>query len=416
MTPFDIFGLIILFAVLIHYVNDLFFHIQTTIAITIGAAFVVLILALMEVTGTHAPVNALRHILTTINFKELLLNGMLGALLFAGAMSIESSRLLKFKWEISTLALVSTISSTLIVGAGFYGLSHLLHFPLPLPICFVFGALISPTDPVAILATLKETKAPKDISIKIAGESLFNDGVGLVLFVTCYELAFSSHNPTAIETIDIFLRQSIGGIGYGLLLAGMTYLAIKPVRSAKLEILITVCIATAGYALAQDIDISGPLAMVVAGLLIGNPIKKECFTQRGKEYLSVFWELIEELLNAMLFLLIGLELLAMTWSTSALLLGLLAIPLTLGSRWFTVLIPMAIFKTKRQYSPHIVRLLTWGGLRGGLALAMALSLPQSPNRATILTTTYCIVLFSIIVQGLSIKSYVNRIFPSEAEE
>lgn len=407
MALYSLFCLIVVFAVCIHYLNDRLLKIQSTIAITVGAVVTSAVFALAH---QYAHFDASYHIeglLKSLDFKDLLLNGMLGFLLFAGALTVDLKALLKFKWEVGTLATLGTIASTLLVGYVMFYTLPLINLHLTLLQCMIFGALISPTDPIAVLATVKNINAPKDLETKIAGESLFNDGVGLVIFVTLYTLAFSGHTPTVSETVILFLREAVGGFVFGLTLGAIAYFLIKPLNDSRLEILITICIASAGYVFAQHLHISGPLAMVVAGLIVGNVIRERVLSTHGQNHLDIVWEVIEELLNAVLFLLIGLELMVVHVQDGFIIAGLIAIPLVLIIRFITVALPMSCFKVRRRYVPFVISILTWGGLRGGLALAMALSLPKGNFRDLILVMTFGVVLFAIIIQGLTAKPLVK---------
>ena len=400
MSIYAIFCLLLLLALIIHVINHRFVKIQPTIAITIGAFIVSLVLIIGKHAGWFDLEKPVQHLLSHINFHNVLINGMLGFLLFAGALSVDYQQFKKFKWEIGILAFLGTLTSTFIVGFIIYYVLMWLGDSLPFLLCLIFGALISPTDPIAVIATVKEIKAPKELGTKIAGESLLNDGVGLVIFVTLYQLAFGGIHPTWYGTLLLFLREAVGGIVYGFIIGGIALWLMKLVKEVRLEMLLTICIASAGYILAQNIGISGPLAMVVSGLMVGNRIRKHVS-------LSAFWELIDEVLNTILFLLIGLELLTFTihsWYIEA---GVCAIAIVLFARLITVAIPLQLFKRYRYYSPYVITILTWGGLRGALALAMALSLPHISDRNAIIMITYCVVLFSIIVQGLTAKPLVK---------
>ncbi len=407
MHYYTLISSILLFAVIIHYINQRFFAVQTTIAITIGALLAALVFFMLQYLDIFQSTQWAQSVIGDIDFKQMLLNGMLGFLLFAGSLTVDVSRLKKYAWEIGTLSLLGTVVSAILVSLFIKGMLSLIGLDLPYVLCLLFGALISPTDPIAVLATLKEVKAPKDLEVKIAGESLFNDGIGLVLFVTFYHLAFSDHAVTALGTLWIFIREALGGLVYGAILGCAAYWLIKPLKDAKLEILITVCIASVGYVFAQHMAISGPLAMVVAGLITGSVIREKGLTEHGRLSLDVFWELIEEVLNAALFLLIGLELISMHFAPTDFLAGVLAIGLVLMARFLSVLGPVHYFKRHYAQLPFTVSILTWGGLRGGLALAMALSLPNIPARDLILVLTYSVVVFSIVVQGLTAKPLVK---------
>lgn len=400
MSIYAVFCLLLLLALAVHFINHRLVKIQPTIAITIGAFAVSLVLIIAKHSGWFDLESPVQHLLGRIDFHNVLINGMLGFLLFAGALSVDYEQFKKFKWEIGSLAFLGTLASTFLVAGIMYYVLQWLGDGLPFLLCLVFGALISPTDPIAVIATVKEIKAPKELGTKIAGESLLNDGVGLVIFVTLYQLAFGGIHPTWQSTLTLFLREAIGGIAYGLVIGAIARGLMRLLNDMGLEMLLTICIASAGYVLAQSIDISGPLAMVVAGLMVGKKIREHVS-------LSDFWELIDEVLNAILFLLIGLEVLTFRihgWYLQA---GFCAIAVVLFSRLITVAVPMQLFKRYRQYSPFVITILTWGGLRGALALAMALSIPHSPYRNAIIMITYCVVLFSIIVQGLTAKPLVK---------
>lgn len=401
MSIYAIFCLLLLLALAMRLLNQRFFKIQATIAVTIGAFVVSMVLLLGKHTGWFDLEPAVATVLSHIDFHDVLINGMLGFLLFAGAISVDAKEVLKFKWEIGTLAFLSTLASALVVGVLIEFLMRAIGHPMPLIMCMLFGAVISPTDPIAVIATLKEIKAPKELATKVAGESLLNDGVGLVIFVTIYQLAFSGHTPTWQGTLWIFVKEALGGMAYGAVLGLICLWLMKRIQSMQIELLLTLCLASAGYVFAQYLMISGPLAMVVSGLMLGSRI-------REYKALEDFWELVDEVLNAILFLLIGLEILTFHetgWMITA---GVLSIVLVLFVRLITVGIPMQLFKRYRRYSPYVTTILTWGGLRGALALAMALAIPtHAPDRNVIIMITYCVVLFSIIVQGLTAKPLVR---------
>lgn len=407
MHFYAVFSSLVLFSVIIHYLNSRFFKIQTTIAITIGTLVISVIVMLahhMEWFDVETPI---RNVLNQIDFRSLLLNGMLGLFLFGGALSVNGRALLKHKWEIGTLAFFSTLASTFVIGSLVYLLFNIWGPHLEFVYCLLFGAIISPTDPIAVLATTKEIGADLDLTTKIAGESLFNDGIGLVIFVTLFFAAFSHYEPTWQGILSVFLKRAIGGVIYGSVLGILSLWLIRPLHDPKLEILITLCIATFGYIAAQHIGISGPLAMVMAGLIVGNVVREKAFTEHGKQHLDVFWELIDELLNAVLFLLIGLEMITLNLSIQLLLFSIGAIAIALFARFVTVALPMTLFKRYRRYAPYVIMILTWGGLRGGLALAMALSIPAGHLRDMLLVLTYFVAVFSIVVQGLTSKPLVR---------
>ncbi len=395
-------------AVIIAYLNYRYIKLQTTIAIMAAALFLSLILLLLGKFGFATIEQHAASVLAQINFHDLLINGMLGFLLFAGGLTLDINDLLSQKWEIIVLSTLSTIVSTLLVGGLVYLiLNDLLNIHFGVVYCLLFGALISPTDPIAVLATVKEVKAPKELATILAGESLFNDGVGIVLFLTIYQVAFMNGGFSWSHVAVLFCQQAFGGIILGVLFGLFAYWLIRPIDDLVLELLVTLMITTGGYALAQSIGVSGPLAMVVAGIFIGNQGRRFMMSEKTRNSLFTFWELIDEILNVILFLLIGLELLVLNISVNEVYLGFAAIPLVLLVRFITVAVPISWFKRTRIYVPNIISILTWGGLRGGLAVAMALSIPAGGPRNIILAMTYAIVCFSIIVQGTTAKPLVR---------
>jgi monovalent cation:H+ antiporter, CPA1 family len=402
----DLYGIVSItatFAILIAYINHRFIKIQTTIAIMSSSLLVALLLiALSKFFGLHTLQQIIAKTLMSLDFEKLLINGMLSFLLFAGALSIDLHTLAAQKWEIFTLATFSTIASTFIIGVATYYFLPLLNIHLDLIYCMLFGALISPTDPIAVLATFKQLNVPKKLSTTVAGESLFNDGVGIVIFLTLYYIAFASELPTPQSVLLLFLQQAVGGVVYGAVLGFLGSWLIKYADDYKIEILLTIAVASGGYALAQYLGISGPLAMVVAGIIIGTWGRSYAMTHQAQDLLDEFWELIDELLNCVLFLLIGFELLIVTNGYHFLYASLGAIIIVLLARTITVIVPMSIFQIWRQYSRYTNAILIWGGLRGGLAVALALSLPAGPYRELILAMTYAVVAFSVIIQGITI--------------
>lgn len=399
-------SIVLTLATAISYINHRFIKMPSSIAIVSGALLLSLALTLAGKLGLHAIQIEATLLLSNINFHDLLINGMLSFLLFGGALNVDLRHLYSQKWEIGALSLLSTILSTLLIGTLIYYLLPIIGLHLSLNYCLLFGALISPTDPIAVLAIFKEVKVPRDIRIMVEGESLFNDGVGIVLFLTIYQMTFSSQPITWHAITFLFINQTVGGILYGLLFGIIAHWLIKPVKHSTIEVLITLTIATGGYALAQYIGVSGPLAMVAAGIVIGNYGRQFSISPPAQQSLGIFWELVEEILNAALFLLIGLELLIIPINHKALIASCIAIPIVLGARYISVAAPITVFKYWRLHNEKAISILTWGGLRGGLAVALALSLPHSANRNLILVMTYAIVLFAIVVQGLTIKPLV----------
>lgn len=409
MNAYSLTATIITLAVLIGFINARYIRMQMTIAIMMGSMGLSLLLLLLKHLGLSDSAVALSHVVSQLNFKSLLLDGMLSFLLFAGAFTVDFNILKKHRWEIGVLASLSTIASTLIVGYLTYWLLPFLHLHLDLIYCLLFGALISPTDPIAVLATFKEVGAPKSLEVQVAGESLFNDGVAIVMFTTVYQLAFGHGSSFALGSVaTLFLKQAVGGIFFGVLIAWIASQMIQRAKGRKMAILLSLALVTGGYQLALALDISGALAMVVAGIYLGHQARQGLFGDNTYEIMDIFWELIDEIFNAILFLLIGFELLALDIHRYELIAMLLAIPFILLIRLVTVALPMRCARFRKTALPYTIRILTWGGLRGGLAVALALSLPESPERNFVLALTYAVVAFAVIVQGITIKPLVNR--------
>lgn len=409
MTLFSNFSFLFTIAAILSYVNYRYIKLQSSIAITLVTLLMIMGIIFLSSLGVDIGENKIVTAFNTIDFHALLIDGMLSFLLFAGALNVCIDQLLKEKWEVTILALGSTILSTLIIGSiAFYFLAWLGQ-PLEFIYCLLFGALISPTDPIAVLAVFKELNAPKSLDTRVAGESLFNDGIGIVLFVTIYEIAFNHHSATMKAVTTLFFQQALGGILFGALLGYLGYRLIKPIDDSLHEIFVTLAIATGGYSLAQMLGISGPLAMVVAGMFIGNRQKMFYMSEKTRGHLMHFWEVVEHAFNAILFLLIGLELIVIQRSPTIWIAALGAIIIVLFARSVSVGLPMQLLRltAKRSYEPFATTIMIWGGLRGGLAIALALTLPASPAKTVILPMTYATVLFSILVQGLSIKPMIN---------
>ena len=403
----ELVGIMITLAVIIAYINHRFFRLQTTTAITTGSLLLSFLLIGIGHFGFVSIEQHVTQVLSRIDFHAVLMDGMLSFLLFAGGLTVDFNDLKKSGLEIGVLATLGTLVSAFLVGITVFYVSGWLAHPVPFIYCLLFGALISPTDPIAVLALFKAVNAPKQLHVTVAGESLFNDGIGIVLFLTVYHVLTTGGSASVGDAILLFLQEAVGGIVYGCAIGILAYRLIKPMTDLNIVVLITLAVTTGGYALAQQLGVSGPLAMVVAGIFLGNRGHKFHMSSKTREYLDHFWEMIDEILNAILFLLIGLELLVIPLSSMLVIAGLLAIPGILLIRWIVVAIPITLFKTKRTYVPHAINILTWGGLRGGLAVALALAIPLGPYRNAILTMTYAVVAFAIVVQGLTIRYLLN---------
>lgn len=380
---------------------------------------IALVLSLsLNISGTIWPeiTSGSKIFLEQINFNDTLLHGMLSFLLFAGALHINISQLAEQKIVITVLALIGTLISTFIVGLLIYWLLFVIGIQLSFIYCLLFGALISPTDPIAVMSILKALGAPKNLEMKIAGESLFNDGIGVVLFLAILEIASSTHEISISHLLILFITEAIGGILFGLVIGYITYQMLKSIDNYQVEILISLALVMGGYALGERIHISAPIAMVVAGLLIGNHGRKFAMSDKTRKHLDTFWELLDEILNAVLFVLIGLEVLVLTINKQYLLIGIIAIPVVILARWISVAIPLTLMRRQLKFTPHSIKILTWGGLRGGISVALALSLRDTVGKVNefafeaILMMTYIVVIFSILIQGLTIGPLVKKLY------
>ncbi len=408
MDIINIFAVLITITALFSYINLRYVGLPVSIGVMVIALVMSLLVNVLSWGGFHLEDHA-RNFLQQIDFDKTLLQGMLCFLLFAGALHINVNDLADKKWSIGTLATMGTLLSSVLVGAltrvvlGKFGIN------LSYSYCLLFGALISPTDPIAVLGILKTAGVPKSLETKIAGESLFNDGVGIVLFLIVLELATGAHEVSLTRIGLLFVQEALGGVAFGLLLGYLGYVLLKSVDNYQVEVLLTLALAAGGYALANSIHLSGPIAIVVAGLFIGNQGRLLGMSPETRHRMDVFWELIDEIFNALLFVLIGLEVLVVSRSSSLLWALLLIIPVVLVSRFVAIAIPISLLRTFRKFTPGAIPILTWGGLRGGISVALALSLPSGPQRDVILTMAYAVVVFSIVVQGLSLGKVVKVI-------
>ncbi len=459
MGLFQIIAVLLTLTALMAYINHRFLHLPQAIGLMVlSLAFSLGLIGLaMFVPQVD---DQARRVLDQIDFDAALLNGMLGFMLFAGALHVDMGRLWSQKWPVALLATLGVVVSTGLVALMTWCLFRLLGLDMPVIYCLLFGALISPTDPIAVLAILKTLGVPKNLETKIAGESLFNDGVGVVVFLALMGVAgFGGHGhdqkatalmipahvdvaaaghvdvtapPTHAETeitgesqqaggiepgevAVLFAKEVLGGAVFGLMIGGLAFFMLRSVDNYQVEVLISLALVAGGYAMAATLGLSGPIAMVVSGLLIGNHGRAHAMSDTTREHLDTFWELIDEVLNAVLFVLIGLEVLVLTFDTINLEAGLLAIPMVLFARLIAVSLPMSMLKRFHEFTPHAIKVLTWGGLRGGISVALALSLKESlGNEApesfqAILFMTYAVVVFSIVVQGLTMPRLLKRL-------
>jgi monovalent cation:H+ antiporter, CPA1 family len=405
MTAIQITALLVTLTALFSYLNFRFIKQPTTI----GVMLIALIASMVLIGFGHLEpdfARKIRQILMSVDFDKALMQGMLSFLLFAGALQINLNDLAEQKNVVFVLAFGGVVISLFLVGTVIYFVTGLLGLSLNYAWCLLFGALISPTDPVAVLSILKSAGVPRSLEIQIAAESLFNDGIGVVAFLVCSEIATAGRGASFGRITELFLIEAVGGAAFGLAAGWVTYLLLKSVDNYQVEVLLTLALVMGGYALASALHLSGPIAIVVAGLLIGNHGRRFAMSRNTREHLDMFWELLDEILNAVLFVLIGLEVLVITFTRQLLVAGLLAIPSVVLARWVSVGMPITIMRLWRQFSSGSVRIMTWGGLRGGISVALALSLPLGPQRDLVLVMTYIIVVFSIIFQGLTIRKVV----------
>jgi CPA1 family monovalent cation:H+ antiporter len=409
MTAFQIIAILITLTALFSYFNHRFIKLPTTIGVMLIALVASLVLIGLAALGLPGIRESATRIVASIEFDETLMQGMLSFLLFAGALHINLNDLADNKWPIAVLSIGGVVLSTLIFGTLIYFVLTGLGLGLGFTYCLLFGTLISPTDPIAVLATLKRAEVRKNLEVTIAGESLFNDGVGVVAFIILGEVALSGQRISAGHVGMLFLQEAVGGAGFGLVIGWIAYRLLKSVDNYHVEILLTLALVTGGYALAAALHLSGPIAIVVAGVLIGNHGRRFAMSEQTRHNLDMFWELIDEILNALLFLFIGLEVLLLAFTGRLLLVGLAAVPVLLLARWTSVALPVALMRSRHSLGRGAVAIMTWGGLRGGISVALALSLPPGKERELVLAVTYVLVVFSILIQGPTMNRLIRRV-------
>jgi CPA1 family monovalent cation:H+ antiporter len=394
---------------LLAYLNHRFVGLPITIGVMAAALLLSLAIVGLDAVGVgHALRQYEESLLRSIDFSNVLMQGMLSLLLFAGALHVDLSELKAYRWQVGALAVVSTLLSTLAVGYGTWFALPWVGLELPLIYCLLFGALISPTDPIAVMGILKTAGAPKNLELVIAGESLFNDGVGVVIFSLLLGMLASGATPTVDQGLHLLLREAGGGLLFGLVLGTVTFLLLRSVDNYQVEVMLTLAAVTGGYALANRLHVSGPLAMVVVGLIVGNGGRRLAMSDTTRHYVDLFWELIDEILNAVLFVLIGMEVLLVTFTAYIFMAAAVAMAVTLLARALTVGLPVSLLPGVFKLPKGSGWVLTWGGLRGGISVALALSIPAGAERNIVLALTYCIVVFSILGQGLTVGRVVRR--------
>lgn len=409
LTPFDAAAILIVLAAVLGYLNHRILKLPSSIGLTVmGAIASLLVIGLDHLLPGSTVGEQVVGFIAGIDFHTTLMDGMLSFLLFAGALHVKWDDMRRGRWPIVALSTGGVLLSTAVIGFGFHLIAGWLGFTIPIIWCLVFGALISPTDPVAVMGVLGRTNVSPTLKATVAGESLFNDGVGVVVFAILLEAALGTEPLSLGHGAALFLQEAGGGVLLGLAVGWIGYRAMRSIDEYNVEVMISLAVVMGGYALAAQLHISGPVAMAVAGLLIGNKGVADAMSDVTRDYLLKFWSLIDEILNAVLFLIIGLEVVAIPWDPRLIALGLAAIPLVLLARGLAVVAPLAILRPILSLGRMAPLTLIWGGLRGGISVALALGLPDGPARSIALAATYVVVLFSVIVQGGTIERVLKR--------
>jgi CPA1 family monovalent cation:H+ antiporter len=419
-SAFELIAILLGLSAVFGYVNFRFIRLPHTIGLLVIALAVSLAIIATEAAF---PVLNLKEtaqaMLGKVDFTRTLMESVLSFLLFAGALHVDVSALYERRWSIGIMASAGVVLTTALVGGAMYLVFDAIGITVPFLACLVFGALIAPTDPVAVLSTLKTVRVPRSLEATIAGESLFNDGVGVVVFTIVVALAFGpaggghGAHVTAGSVAVLFLTEAVGGAVLGLATGWLVFLLMRTIDEYTVEIMLSLALVTGTYVIAARLGLSGPIAVVVAGLLIGNRGTRLAMSETTREHLLTFWELIDEILNSLLFLLIGFEVLAVSGQPGAVAAAAVAIPLVLASRLISVVLPMAALHFAEAFKGGHVAVLTWGGLRGGISVALALSLPPSEVREVLLTVCYGVVIFSVIVQGVTVGAVIKRALPAQ---
>jgi CPA1 family monovalent cation:H+ antiporter len=415
MDTREIITITIVLAALFAYLNHRFIKWPPTIGIMALSLISSVLLVALGTSKSLLSEKAIQ-LANSVDFQDILMNFMLSFLLFAGAIHIDAGKLKKERWPVLLLATMGILISTVLVGGMTWYLFRIFAMPIPFIYCLLFGSLISPTDPIAVMGILKQAKIPSSLEVKIAGESLFNDGVAVVIFISIAQIARSVGGDfSAIDIGKLFLQEAVGGLAFGALLGYLGFLALRSIDDYKVEVLITLALVMGGYTLASYLHISGPLAMVVAGIITGNKAKEEGMSDETRDYLGKFWHMIDEILNAVLFLLIGLEMLIIKINSTVMIIGCISILIVLLARWLSVVFPVMLLQYKIKFENNAIAILTWGGLRGGISVALALSLNSNMYRDEFVLITYIIVVFSILGQGLTIGKFAQRLQAKSAK-
>ncbi len=415
MEVYNIITLIVVLAAIFAYINFRFIKLPSTIGIMLISLLASLIVIILGIISPGFFLKTTKAI-SLIDFQTVLLHIMLSFLLFAGAIHIDSKKLKSERLSIITFSTIGVIISTFVVGSLLYLVTSLFGLSVDFLYCLLFGTLISPTDPIAVIGILKKANIPSSLEIKISGESLFNDGVGVVLFISFYEIAQIGYaNISVWNIVWLFIREAGGGVLFGWLLGYIGFIALRSIDNYVVEVMITLAIVMGGYAFAEIIHVSGPLAMVMAGLITGNKSMNIVASNISSDYIGKFWEMIDEVMNAILFLLIGFEMLLIPFNLTLLVLGCITILIVLFARLISVWLPITLLKYKNSFAKNTIPILTWGALRGGISVALALSVPKYMYGQMFVSITYIVVLFSIVVQGLTIGKFAKKMVEKNPE-
>ncbi|MFY0630402.1 MAG: sodium:proton antiporter [Flavobacteriaceae bacterium] len=411
MDYFSIATILIVLSAIFGYINVRFIKLPSSIGLMlVTIVFTLAVLGLSYFDDTLLEKE--RELINSINFRAVLLDVMLSFLLFAGALHTNFQQLKIQRKPILIFATLGTFVSTFLSGTLVYYVLQLVGLEVDFIYCLLFGALISPTDPIAVLGIMKKVGAPKKLETKIVGESLFNDGVGVVIFLTIFQIAKGGADISVGHIAELFLVEVVGGIALGLLIGWVTYKLMKSINDYDVEVIITIAAVMGGTIVAQKLHLSAPLAMVTAGLIVGtDTVRQSSMSEITEQYVDKFWELIDILLNTILFVMIGMEMLVLTFNSSYMIAGFIVVPVLLVSRYLSLLLPIKLYAKKLDFVPKTNLIMTWGGLRGGISIALALSLTTVMERDLFLVITYIVVVFSIIVQGLTVGRLIKKYTP-----
>jgi CPA1 family monovalent cation:H+ antiporter len=414
----DVAASLLVLTALLSYANQRWLKLPMTIGVMATSLGLSLALVGLDAVGLAGSLHEREQgLIRSIDFSELLMQGMLSLLLFAGALHVDVKALRDYRWQVAVLAFLGTAASTAIVGLALWVALGAIGLAVPLIDCLLFGALISPTDPISVIGMLKSGGAPRNLEVVIAGESLFNDGVGVVIFTLLLGIALEGGTPTLSNAGLLLLQEAGGGLLYGWVLGYGTYRLLRSIDHYQVEVLLTLAAVVGGYALANHLHVSGPLAMVVAGLIVGKEARAGALSEATRHHVDLFWELLDEILNAVLFVLVGMEVITIRFPLGpmgAIAAAVAAIAITLAARWLTVGLPVALARRAFRLPSGAAGVLTWGGLRGGISIALALSIPAGPWRETLIALTYWVVAFSILVQGLTFGRLVRATVRTDA--